>query len=178
MDAPASQSSSSNVAKEVKRASRSQTGGQVRFSVSEPKPAASEKTITSGAKGKMKMPTKKTSTTPAKGSSSSTSSVRRRRGDTESEEEKRLRYAVEDGDAGKVELCLQESGISPGVELKREQATPLHLAAAKGYYSVVEVLLRMGAPVDPLDKDRVTPLYVMCVLFIDCAYHRKCFVSS
>lgn len=74
-------------------------------------------------------------------------------------EEKRLRYAVEDGDAGKVELCLRESGIDPGAELVRERATPLHLAAAKGHDSVVEVLLRMGAAVDPSDKDRVTPLY-------------------
>ena len=74
-------------------------------------------------------------------------------------EEKRLRYAVEDGDAGKVELCLRESGIDPGAELVRERATPLHLAAAKAHDSVVEVLLRMGAAVDPSDKDRVTPLY-------------------
>ncbi|ELR23194.1 uncharacterized protein ACA1_067780 [Acanthamoeba castellanii str. Neff] len=41
----------------------------------------------------------------------------------------------------------------------RERATPLHLAAAKGHDSVVDVLLRMGAAVDPLDKDRVTPLH-------------------
>lgn len=74
-------------------------------------------------------------------------------------EEKQLRYAVEDGDAGKVELLLKESGIDPGAELMRERATPLHLAAAKGHDSVVDVLLRMGAAVDPLDKDRVTPLY-------------------
>ena len=72
-----------------------------------------------------------------------------------------LLCALEGSGDGAVPQLLLEHGASFNVRDKNDQ-TPLHLASHRACSDVVALLLKLGADVDALDNDRITPL--LCAL--------------
>ena len=74
-----------------------------------------------------------------------------------------LKYAVEEGNAEAVELCLSQ-GASVNCQFKDDLYTPLHTAcsssASDGSLEVLELLLERGADGNACNKWRETPLLI------------------
>jgi hypothetical protein len=74
-----------------------------------------------------------------------------------------LKYAVEEGNAEAVEICLSQ-GASVNCQFKDDLYTPLHTAcsssASDGSLEVLELLLEQGADGNACNKWRETPLLI------------------
>ncbi len=75
-------------------------------------------------------------------------------------EEEALLFAAQQGDLAQVKSLLKQ-GVNPNWSEAYRKFKPVTVAAANGYYDIVETLIKAGADINPVNQ--ITPLEAACM---------------
>lgn len=74
-----------------------------------------------------------------------------------------LHFACDNGNIKIIQIILEQPHLMADIKDYVEFETPLHVAARRGFYEIVDLLLHNGFYINELAKCRMTPLHFACM---------------